>query len=121
MIKQFTCIECPKGCRLSVAISDGKVTEISGNKCPKGAIYARSEIENPMRSFTSSVLTQGLSLKMLSVRTDRPIPRSKIFGAMAEIKKIVVRQPVSAGDVIVENFFGLNVHLIATQTCSKEE
>ena len=115
MIKQFTCIECPKGCLLSVKIDNGTVTEVSGNKCPKGAAYARSEVENPMRILTSSVLAQCLSLKMIPVRTDRPIPKTKLFDAMNEIKKIRITQPVLVGDIIVNNFLGLGVNLVVTR------
>lgn len=120
MIKQFTCIECPKGCLLSVAINNGIVTEVNGNKCPKGEAYARSEVENPMRILTSSVLTQGLSLKMIPVRTDMPIPKTKLFDAMNEIKKIKITQPVLVGDIIVNNFLGLGVNLVATRASTDE-
>lgn len=115
MTKKFTCIECPKGCRLSVDIENNKVIKVSGNECPKGEKYAASEIENPVRILTSAVLCLGLSLKMVSVRTDKPIPKSRIFDAMNEIKKIKVTRPLKAGDIIVKNFLGLNVNLISTR------
>ena len=115
MIKRVTCIECPKGCRLPVDVQDGKVVKVTGNECPKGETYAISEIENPGRILTSTVLGQGMALKMIPVRTNKPIPKSRIFDAMAEIKKIRVNSPLNAGDVIVKNFLGLDVNLIATR------
>jgi CxxC motif-containing protein len=115
MTKKFTCIECPKGCRLSVDVEDNKVIKVSGNECPKGEKYAASETGNPVRILTSAVLCLGLSLKMVSVRTDKPIPKSGIFEAMNEIKKIRVTRPLKAGDIIVKNFLGLNVNLISTR------
>ena len=115
MIKKLICIECPKGCRLSVDIENGRVVKVAGNECPKGEKYAISEVENPARIVTSAILGQGLELKMIPVRTDRSIPKSRIFEAMNEIKKIKVQKPLSAGNVIVKNFLGLDVNLISTR------
>ena len=119
MIKEMTCIECPVGCSLAVEYEGCKVTKVSGNKCPKAEPYAAAEIENPERFLTSVVLCEGLGLKMLSVRTDEPIPKKKISDAMAEIKKIRLRIPVQAGDIIAANFLGLGVNLIATREAEK--
>jgi len=115
MIKKKTCIECPKGCKLAVDVQDGKVVKVSGNECPKGEKYAISEIENPARILTSSVLGQGLKIKMISVRTDKPIPKSRIFDAMGEVKKIRVTAPLKSGDIIVKDFLRLGADLIATR------
>ncbi|MDD5679890.1 MAG: DUF1667 domain-containing protein [Candidatus Omnitrophica bacterium] len=115
MIKKLTCIECPVGCSLSVDIENCKVTGISGNKCPKGEKYAISEIENPLRILTSVVLSEGLPLKVVPVRTDNPIPKAKIFEAMNEIKKIRITKPVTVGEILVTNFLGLNVNIVATR------
>ena len=115
MIKRMTCIECPKGCRLAVDVESGKVIKVTGNECPKGEKYAISEVENPARILTSTILGQGLELKMIPVRTDKPIPKSRIFEAMNEVKKIKVQKPLSAGNVIVKNFLGLDVNLISTR------
>ncbi|MEK6733436.1 MAG: DUF1667 domain-containing protein, partial [Candidatus Omnitrophota bacterium] len=108
MNKKLTCIECPKSCRLAVDVENGKVIKVTGNECPKGEKYAMSEVENPARILTSVILGQGLELKMIPVRTDKPMPKSRIFEAMNEIKKIKVQKPLSAGDVIIKNFLGLD-------------
>lgn len=115
MNKILTCIECPKSCALSVDIENCRVIRISGNECPRGKDYAVSEIENPLRVLTSAVLAEGLCLKMVPVRTDKPLPKSRIFEAIDQIRKIKIDKPVSAGDVIKENLLGLGVNLIATR------
>jgi len=115
MTKKLTCIECPIGCRLTVDVENSKVIKVTGNECPKGEVYAASEIENPVRILTSAVLCRGLSLKMVSVRTDKPIPKSRMLEAMAEIKKIIVTRPLNAGDIIVKNFLGSGADLISTR------
>ena len=116
MIKKLTCIECPKSCTLSVDIENCRVIKVSGNECPKGEKYAVSEIENPTRVLTSVVLAEGLPIKMVPVRTDKPIPKTKMSAAMEEIKKIKVRAPVKVGDVIIDDLLGLEVKVIATRT-----
>ena len=118
MIKKLTCIECPKGCVLSIDIENCRVVRVSGNECPKGEKYAIQEIESPMRILTSAVLAEGLSLKMVPIRTDKPIPKSRLVEAMEEVKKIRLKEPVRSGSVIVENFLGLGVNLLATRNAS---
>jgi CxxC motif-containing protein len=115
MTKRLTCIECPKGCTLSVDIENCRVVKISGNECPKGEKYAVSEIESPLRVLTSSVLAEGLALKMVPVRTTHPIPKAKIPDAMNEIKKIRIRKNVRQGETLMKDFMGLGVDLVATR------
>ena len=117
MNKNLTCIECPKSCELIVDIENCRVVKVSGNQCKAGESYCLAEIENPMRVLTSAVLGEGLALKMIPLRTDRPLPKAKLLEAMAEIKKIRINKPVKPGDVIVNNFLGLGVDLIATREC----
>ena len=119
MIKRLTCIECPKGCLLSVEIEGARVLNVNGNECPKGGKYAVQEIESPMRVLTSAVLAEGLELKMVPVRTDKPIPKSRIMEAMDEIRKIRLKSPVRSGSIIIDNFLGLRgVNLISTRSVS---
>ncbi len=121
MIKKLTCIECPVGCNLEVDVENCRAIKVSGNNCPKGEKYATSEIENPSRVFTSIVLAKNLALRMIPVRTDKPIPKPKIFEAMREVKKLIISSPVKEGDVIVNDFLGTGADLIATRECLNEE
>jgi CxxC motif-containing protein len=117
MTRKIRCIECPKGCYLSVDIEDGKVVLIKGYECLKGKKHAIAEVENPVRILTSTVLTHGLALKMIPVRTDQPIPKTALLKAMEEIKRIRINEPVQVGTIIVENFLNLGINLIATRDC----
>lgn len=117
MIRNLTCIECPKGCSLRVDIENCRVVKVEGEKCPKGKDYAVSEIENPQRIVTSTVVGEGLPLRMIPVRTDKPIPKAKLLEAMAEIRKIIINKPVKIGEVIMPNLLGLDVNLITTREC----
>jgi CxxC motif-containing protein len=111
----LTCIDCPKSCSLTVDIENCRLVKVSGNLCPKGAEYAKSEVENPLRFFTATVLTEGLALKMVPVRIDKAIPKLKTLDAAQEVRKLRIKSPLRVGDVIVKDFLGLGVNLIATR------
>ena len=115
MIKKMTCIECPKGCNLSVDIENCRVVKVDGAKCPKGTEYAVSEAENPVRIFTATIMAEGLNLKLVPVRTDKPVPKRDIFRAAEETGRMRITVPLEAGDTIIENFLGLGVRLLATR------
>jgi len=114
------CIECPVGCNLSVEYEGCRIIKVSGNKCPKAEPYALAEIADPQRILTSAVLCEGLAVKMLAVRTDKPIPKARIFEAMEQVKKIRLRIPVQCKDIIAANFLGLGVNLIAAREAPKD-
>ena len=115
MIKKITCIDCPQGCQLEVDIENGYVVKVTGQKCKKGEGYAKQEIENPMRVLTSVVLTQGMEMKMIPVKTSQPIPKAQLLPAMEAVKKIRLKYPVKVGTIIENNLLGLGVDLISTR------
>ena len=50
---EYTCIVCPRGCRLTAekVTEDGKeIIKVTGNFCPRGAKYATEEMTCPMRT-----------------------------------------------------------------------
>jgi len=116
MIKNMVCIECPKGCVLAVDIENDKVVKVQGAKCPKGAAYAVMETHDPMRVLTATVVSEGLELRLIPVRTNKPIPKKDILRAMEEIRKIKVNAPVKVGDIIIKDLLGLGVKLVATRS-----
>ncbi|MEA4893854.1 MAG: DUF1667 domain-containing protein [Oscillospiraceae bacterium] len=113
MIKEITCIVCPNGCVLRAEENSGEVT-VTGNKCPKGEEYAKSELLCPQRTLTSTVTTAFTDRPVLPVRTTGPIPKAEIKNAMTEINKVVVDKKLKCGDVIVSNFMNFGVDLVAT-------
>lgn len=119
MKRAMTCVECPQGCRLEIEADGSRVISVTGQKCRRGDKYARQEIEAPLRTLTTSVLTRGLELKMLPVRTSKPIPKEKLFEAMDAVKRLVVTSPVKAGSVVATDFLGLGVDLVACRPLNK--
>lgn len=114
MERKLTCIVCPLGCQLTATLNGREVVKVEGNTCPRGAEYAKNECTNPQRTVTSTVRTEDGGL--VSVKTDRPIPKEKMTECMQLINKAVAKLPVSIGDVIVSDVFGSNI--VATQNKS---
>lgn len=107
--RELTCIICPRGCQLTAELGD-EIT-VSGNLCPRGKTYAIAECTDPQRTVTSTVKTADGGV--VSVKTDRTIPKDKMMECMAVINKATATPPIRVGDVIIENVFGANV--VATQ------
>lgn len=112
MNREMTCIICPVGCTLTAELEDGKFISVSGNCCSRGSEYAKTECTCPTRSVTTTVLCDNGT--MLPVKTNRPIPKNKIFECMEIINSYTVHLPISSGDVIIENVFGSDI--IATKS-----
>ena len=109
-MKEFTCIICPRGCHLVV---DDNMN-VTGNSCPRGAVYGANELRNPVRVVTSTVIVDGPQ-RRLPVKTDRPIPKGKMFEVMEEIAKVKVHAPISVGQILIPNVAGTNGNVVATK------
>ena len=113
---ELICVNCPKGCRGSVQHEDNKNTEMEGYSCKEGLSYAEQEITRPMRILTSTVRIDGAVNRVLPVITESESPLDIWREAMREIKKLRVTAPVEINDVIVSDFMGTGVNLIASRS-----
>lgn len=111
----LTCIGCPMGCPLVVEMEDGKVLNVTGNTCPRGAAYGRKEVTDPTRIVTSTVRVRGGTLAMVSCKTRTDIPKGKIFDVARALKDVEVDAPVTIGQVLLENVADTGVEVIATK------
>ena len=112
MTKNITCTRCPMGCTLTVTEESGVLT-VTGQGCPRGEEYGRSEYTCPVRTLTTTVLVTGSTEPLLPVRTDRPIPKEKLFDCMEIVRSLRVAAPVSAGQILLENIAGTGADLVA--------
>ncbi len=117
--KHLTCICCPMGCQISVDMEDGKVLKITGNTCKRGEIYAAKEVVSPTRVVTTTVKVDGGDLPVVSVKTEKDIPKGKIFDVMAAVEEVHVKAPVAIGDVILPDVAGTGVNIVATKNIAK--
>ena len=120
MKKEMICIGCPMGCYLSVDYVGTIINEVSGNRCKVGQQYAEKEISNPERTLTTTVKVKNGNLPLVSVRTNKPIPKSRIFDAMNLLAKVEVDAPIKIGEPIVQNIFDTGVNIVATKNISKK-
>ena len=86
---------------MAVQLSDtGAFMSVSGNTCPRGAVYARQECTAPERMITAVIPAEGSSVP-LSVKTSVPVS---------------VKLPVSAGDVIIPDVLRTGADIVATRS-----
>ena len=113
----LTCIICPRGCKL---FTDGKT--VSGNMCKRGIDYAISEFTSPVRILTTTLKVNNAYILQLPVKTDKPIPKNKIFEVVNKLKFIEVNAPIKFNQIIVENIID-DVSIVSTREvdCRKEE
>ena len=114
---ELICISCPIGCPLIVEIDDANI-EVNGNKCRLGIIYAEKEVTDPRRMITTSVFAyneDGTAYRLLSVKTDKDIPKAQMMTCLKAIKAAKVQGNFSVGDVVIKNILDLDVNIIATR------
>lgn len=111
MKKEFVCIVCPRGCHLVVS----EDMEVTGNACPRGKVYALSELTNPVRMITSSVRVLNRVDTLVSVKTSAPIPKGKIMDVMDVINALNVEAPTHINQIIKKNVLGLGVDILITK------
>ena len=106
-----TCIMCPMGCALTVEEKAGAVI-VSGNGCPRGEKYGKAEFTHPERVVTT--LLKGLYGGVVSVKTDKPIPKDKIGDLLAWAAAFRLDHAVQTGDVVAEGPAGCGAAIVAT-------
>lgn len=114
--KRMICINCPMGCSLEVDVYGDNIT-VSGNGCKRGEEYAKNEIKAPKRIVTSTIRVEKGERAMVSVKTDREIPKNRIFEIMEVIRNTRIKAPVKIGDIVIENVLGTGANIITTQRC----
>ncbi len=121
MKKEMICIGCPMGCYLTLDHVGTKIRCVRGNRCKVGLEYAEKEIANPERTLTTTVKVKHGNLPLVSVRTNKPIPKDRIFDAMNLLAEVEVEAPVKIGESIVKNIFDTGVNVVATKNILKKK
>lgn len=117
MMKKQICITCPMSCQLQIQLDEGgQIVQISGNRCPRGEVYAKKELTAPERMITSTVRIQGALHPLLPIVSEKAIPKEKIFDVMDAIRKVTVKAPIFVGDIILSNVCQTGVNILASKT-----
>lgn len=113
--REMVCIVCPMGCRLTVTVKDGEVA-VEGNRCQRGEIYGREEILAPKRIVTATCRLRDTAHPRLPVRTDKALPYEHIQSLLGDIYALSIETPVRAGDVLIENYKGTGINILAARS-----
>lgn len=112
-MKELVCIVCPKGCRLKV--DENNDYAVTGNGCPRGAVYGKSEIQNPTRVLTSTVKIEGALYRRCPVKTDGVVPKGKLMEVMQLLNAVELKSPVKIGQIVIENVAGTDANVVVTK------
>ncbi len=119
MESKITCIICPIGCEITVHHKEGEITNIEGDQCKKGIEYVKEEQFDPKRTLTTTMLVRSGDMPLVSVKTNVPIPKDRLFDVMDALSEIEVSAPINIGDALVKNVLGLNSDIVATKKVKK--
>ena len=112
--RELICIGCPLGCMVTVEMDGTQIVNITGNTCPKGKTYAEKEVMCPTRVVTSVVRVSGGEKTQVSCKTNKDIPKGKIFDVVRALKDVTIQAPVHIGDILVPDVAGTGTDMIAT-------
>lgn len=118
--KEIICVICPEGCHIGLVNgspdSEGRVdpTHISGNRCKRGKTYAVNEFTNPVRVLTTTVKVTGGDVRMVPVKSLKPLPKGKLLKCMEFISDFTAEAPVMRGDVLISDILKTGVGIVAT-------
>ena len=114
MVRELTCIVCPKGCQLKVELDDNKkVVSVEGYTCKRGLEYAENEFTSPMRTLTTTAPIEGGGV--VPVKTDKSIPKNLLFECMKVINLSRVPKNAKAGYIVIENVLGTGASVVTTR------
>lgn len=119
MIKEIICNKCDKNCILAIDKYDEKA-EIKGNLCDQGISYANGEINSNKDILTTLVRIKGAKLKVVSVKSIKPIDKSLWIECSKALSRLYVGVPIKIGDVVCKNVLNTGVDVVCTKNVEKD-
>ena len=113
MIRELTCIVCPKGCQLTVELEGKEIRSITGHTCKRGEEYANTECTAPRRTLTTTAPVVGGGV--VPVKTDGTVPKELLFECMALINKAYVPADAKMGYLVIENILNTGANVVTTR------
>jgi len=134
MSEELVCITCPLGCRLEITrLQESGIQQealsVSGNRCPRGVKYAQEELLAPKRMVSATARIAGAagieagglsaslgSIARLPVRSTAAYAKEGVPELLEAIYRLNVTLPVRRGDVLIRDYKGSGIDVIATRT-----
>jgi CxxC motif-containing protein len=124
--EELTCITCPMGCRLKIDRLPGGELGVGGNRCPRGAVYAREELLSPKRTVTATARVRSSrapgedrGVRRIPCRSSAPCPKERVGELLKAIYALEAPLPVTRGDILIKDALGLGIDVVATRTLGK--
>ncbi|GKX32169.1 NAD(FAD)-dependent dehydrogenase [Vallitalea longa] len=110
--RKLVCIACPIGCNITVTLENNEVIKVEGNTCKRGEMYAKTECTNPTRILTTTMKVRNGRLPVVSVKSDKPLPKESLLDCMKMVNDVVLEAPMKIGDVAIRDIVeGVNIVL----------
>ncbi|MGI6433232.1 MAG: DUF1667 domain-containing protein [Sphaerochaetaceae bacterium] len=93
---------------------------VTGAECSRGEVYGKKELQNPMRTVSSTVVIHGATLPRIPVKTSGEIPKNLVTQAVRLIDQVVIEAPVSIGTVVMADILGTGIDFITTRSMEKQ-
>ena len=116
-MRNITCILCPNGCDIEVD-DNGNIT---GNLCKRGEEFAKEEIVDPKRTFTSTCKTIYKDVPVVAVKTDKLVKKDLLLKIVKELNKVVIDKPLKIGDIVIKNVLNSGANIIICTNDLKEK
>ncbi|MBD3352558.1 MAG: DUF1667 domain-containing protein [Candidatus Lokiarchaeota archaeon] len=113
--KDFVCVICPNSCRLHVEVGPTGEVDVQGYQCKRGFEYGIQEFLQPIRMLITTMKIENGVLPVIPVRSNKEVPRERIFDAIEVVNQTVAQAPVKMGDILVDNLLDLGIHVIASR------
>jgi CxxC motif-containing protein len=97
---------------MKVELEGKEILSVEGFTCPRGKKYAIDECTHPMRTVTTTARTDRGGV--IAVKTDKTIPKEKMFELMKEINRATVKLPARIGDIVLQNVVGTDANVVVT-------
>lgn len=108
---QMTCPVCKNHCLLTVEEQAGTIT-VSGNKCARGDLYGREELNGERKIVTYRAATTFEQVPTVEVKTTATVPKELVFKLIRLIKKQKIDRPMKRGEVLLHQPLGMELDVV---------
>ena len=116
---EIVCVVCPTSCLVKAEWNETMLLNIDRAQCKLAWKYVEGEIFDPRRTVTTTVPVEGGDLPLVSVKTDKPIPKDLVLAAMDHLAQVAAQAPIEVGDVIVPDVLATGSNIVATRKIAK--
>ena len=79
-----------------------------------------AETKSPVRSLTTTVRTVFPDTPVLPVKTNKDVPKEKIFEIIGELSGIIITDKIGIGKIVAANVAGTGCDIVASSNILME-